>query len=116
MNQTDRFQAIFRREKPDRIPVFYFGYWNETAERWQSEGLTDMSNIPGMDPDWEIGLWDCHGLVKAYPLGNFPQTVIEENDDYIIHQNDLGEISKYGKKGSSIAHTIKHSLEPTRES
>jgi len=69
-----------------------------------------------MDPDCETGLRDCHGLLNANPVGNFPYAVIEENDDYVISQNALGEIAKHGKKGSSIPHTIKHSLEPTCES
>ncbi|MCL2096243.1 MAG: hypothetical protein FWH10_04980 [Oscillospiraceae bacterium] len=116
MNQSERFQAIFRREKPDRIPVFYFGYWTETAERWKSEGLENINDIPGMDPDWEAGLWNCHGLVNINPLGSFPHTVLEETDDYVVVQNSLGEISKNSKRGSSIAHTIKHSLEPSKES
>jgi len=116
MKQSERFQAIFRREKPDRIPVFYFGYWNETEDRWKNEGLADMSNIPGMDPDWESGLWNCHGLVNVEPIGKYSPTVIEDADDYVIVQNVLGDITKNSKIGSSISHTIKYSLEPTRES
>lgn len=75
-----------------------------------------MNDIPGMDPDWEIGLWNCHGLVNTNPIGSFPHTIIEDCEDYVIQQDSLGEIAQYSKRGSSISHTIKHALEPTRES
>jgi uroporphyrinogen decarboxylase len=115
MNQSERFQAVFRREKPDRLPVYCFGYWTETIQRWKSEGLNDINNIPGMDADWEQGLWDCHGLVNINPIGNFSHVTIEETDDYVVFQNSLGEISKNSKKGSSIPQKIKHALEPKRK-
>jgi uroporphyrinogen decarboxylase len=39
MNLRERFGRVMRYESAERIPLFDFGYWNETLERWRSEGL-----------------------------------------------------------------------------
>jgi hypothetical protein len=107
MNQSERFRAVYRREKADRMPVYYFGYWNETALRWKNEGLSDITRIPGMDPDWEDGMWDCHDLVLVKPLGDLPHKVLEDDGETVVYQNSFGDIVKDSKKGSTIAHTLK---------
>jgi len=116
MRQGERFRKIFRREKVDRLPVLFFGCWQETEEQWKREGMTDLRDIPGVDPDWEKGVWDCHGLVDIRPLSDKPHVTLEESGDYTVFEDGFGAIVKTTKRGSSIAHTMKHALVPTRES
>lgn len=125
MNHSERFRTLFNGGKVDRIPIYYFGTWKETKERWKSEGLEIVNTregsslgpqVPGMDPDWEYGMWDCHGLVNLWPIGNVEYKVIEETEDYIIFQNTCGDIIKDSKRNSTIVETLKYGLEPTRES
>jgi len=124
MNHKERFRAMFNGEPVDRIPVYFFGTWHETKARWKNEGLDTVAlinsdpgpQVPDMDPDWEVGLWDCHGLINSYAIGNISPLVLEETAEYIIQKTSLGDIIKGSKIGSSISYAIEHGLEPTRES
>jgi hypothetical protein len=71
MSHRERFSAVFNYQPADRLPVYYFSAWEETRKRWEQEGLLDdyartgmkWADIPGMDPDWERGLWNCHDMI-----------------------------------------------------
>ncbi|MCE9613802.1 MAG: hypothetical protein K8T26_05965 [Lentisphaerae bacterium] len=120
MNHRERFLAVFNYQPVDRLPVYFFGTWRETGERWRREGLApdDFADhgpqLADMDPLWEWGMWNCHGLVQAGPLGDIPPAILEETADHIVRRNGIGAVLQVGKHGSSIAHTVKHALEPTR--
>lgn len=124
MNHKERFRAIMEYEKVDRIPVNFFGTWEETQRRWRKEGCPHIEKVrgcvgpqlPEMDPDWESGLWNHHGLVNLNPVGNYKPGIIEEDENYIIIQNSIGEVKKDSKKGDTISHTLRFGLEPNRES
>lgn len=120
MNHSERFRALMKGEKLDRAPVYFFGIWAETRDRWLKEGLVTENNrfiqLPDMDPDWEEGMWNCHGLVIPYAIGDFEPQVLEETNEYIISRTQLGEIVKNSKIGSTMTYHIKYALEPTRES
>ena len=38
MNTRERFRAILHYENYDRMPLGFFGYWDETLLKWQQEG------------------------------------------------------------------------------
>jgi len=119
MNNRERFDAIMSYKKPDRVPVYYFGTWRETLDRWLSEGLTDASKIPvetGMDPDWEEGMWGAHGLVKNSPIPDEEEQVLEETAEHKVIRTALGAVIRSPKGGSSIPQHIEEALKPTRES
>ncbi len=119
MNPRERFRAVMDYQPFDRLPVYYFGYWAETLERWMHEGLPDASAIAeatGLDADWEAGMWDAHGLVQVGPLSPEPLKVLEETDDYRVIRTPLGAVQKEGKGSSSIPQHIEEALKPTRES
>lgn len=111
-------------EKIDRIPIYFFGTWHETKRRWKSEGLNtvgdvccdDGPQVPGMDPDWENGMWNCHGLVKLGPIGDMEPKALEETENYIVHRTSTGDIVKDSKLGSSISQVLEYALKPSRES
>jgi len=123
MKHRERWNRIFNFEEPDRIPVYFFGTWPETKVRWANEGhelncsLRSHSGpqIDGMDPDWEASTWSNQGLFRNYAVSDLYK-VMDETDDYrIIRQSD-GSIEKELKKSTSINHTIKYAMGPTRES
>ena len=113
MTQRERFNAIFSGKPYDRLPVYFFGMWDETHERWLKEGYSGQ--VEGLDADWEAGMWDCHGLANTYPRFFGENKLLEETDDYCIMEHADGSVVRYSKGGSTVNHTIKHVLKPTRE-
>ena len=66
MNVRDRFRAILRGERVDRLPRFEWAiWWQETIDRWHAEGLpvkrsawNDYGIVAimeyfGLDPAWQ---------------------------------------------------------------
>ena len=39
MTTRERFNRVFRWEKPDRVPDMEFGYWDKTIAVWHEQGL-----------------------------------------------------------------------------
>jgi hypothetical protein len=124
MNHRERFRSVFNFQPVDRIPVYFFGSWHETKQRWKEEGLEGVEElfvdagpqVPGMDPDWEKGIWDCHGLVKLGPIGDIQPGIVAETDDYRIRRTAIGEVVKESKRGTTIPHTLEYGLLPERQS
>ena len=124
MTNRERFKALMRGEKVDRVPLYFFGSWAETKQRWKDEGCPGITEIhtdvgpqvDGMDPDWENGMWNCHGLVYIYANSPYKSEILEETDTYYIEKNSIGNITKYSKLGSSIEQVLENGLKPTRES
>jgi hypothetical protein len=122
MNIRDNFAAIMDYQRPAHVPVWYFGTWAETKVRWSREGLGDIKltgdagpDLPGMDPDWEEGMWDLHGLMVPGPISREPGAVLEETDDYRVVRTSLGAVLKESKRGASIPQHLQEALPPTRE-
>ena len=73
MTHRERFHRVFNFEPVDRIPLYYFGTWRETKQRWIDEGYTGPytlgddrhPQLPGMDPDWEGNVWSVHHSLLA---------------------------------------------------
>jgi hypothetical protein len=124
MNQSERFRAIFNFEKADRTPILFFGTWFSTKIRWKAEGLeysgelnTDPGpQMPGMDPDWEDGIWNCHGIVNVNAIGNIKEEILSESDKYIVRRTSLGAVVKDHKLGLSMSYDFEHALKPDRDS
>jgi hypothetical protein len=103
----------------DRLPIYYFGAWKETFQRWAGEGIPDREDIPGttgMDPDWETGLWDAHGLVRIQPIADQRSRVVVEDDCVRVVRTAIGALVKESKQGSSIPQHVEEALLPTRRS
>ena len=119
MNSRERFRQVMDFQPVDRMPAWYFGYWEETGERWAVESgapLTDVPALTGMDADWEAGMWDIHGLARIGPRSPNRSMTIEETDDYRVVRTALGALIKEGKHGSSIPQHLEEALHPTRAS
>lgn len=89
MNNIERFYACMNYQPVDRHPFWCFGAWQETVDRWKTEGYDpekhDLS--AGSDPAPMHGAW-------FEPNPPFERTVIEETGDYIIHVNSEGVLIK----------------------
>jgi hypothetical protein len=123
MNHRERFVHLFTGKSVDRIPCYFFGTWPETKTSWASNGYDVLDNgansgpnLPGMDPDWEDGMWNCHGMANCEPIGDIPPKVLEKGDGYEIIRGTLGEVVRHRTDGTSMPHTITPALLPIRSS
>lgn len=128
LSHRERFHNVFNFMQVDRIPCYFFGSWAETKARWVNEGFKEIvpgttnwradagPQLEGMDPDWELGLWSAYGLVNLAPIGNIEPCALEENEERRILRSTIGEEYVERKDGTSISHTIKYPLKPTRDS
>ena len=119
MNGRERFLNIMGYQPYDRLPVWYFGTWGETQKRWLGEGLAGVESIDretGMDPDWERGMWGCHGLVKMRPLYERAENVVlDDTPDFQVVRTPSGSVLKLNKRGECIPQHLAEALKPTRE-
>ncbi len=61
MTPRERFHAVVRCERPDRLPIVeWAGYWDQTVTRWMNEGLSEL--CPGTDATDAPALRACFGL------------------------------------------------------
>jgi uroporphyrinogen decarboxylase len=123
MTLRERFRAVMSYQPFDRVPVWHFGTWPQTKQRWQREGLEGIADphspgpdLPGMDRDWETGLWDIHGLVNLSWVPDLPEEVLEEAADYRVLRTPWGAVHKVARDGGSISQHLEEALKPTRES
>jgi len=119
MTDRERFKAIMTYQPVDRLPVWYFGTWRETRQRWQHEGISADHTIEeqtGMDPDWESGRDSACGMVDLSAHSQSADKVIEETETTSTVRTRLGAVLKWSKRGASIPQHIEYALKPTRES
>jgi uroporphyrinogen decarboxylase len=128
MQPRDRFRAIMDYEPFDRLPVWFFGTWAETKQRWAAEGLANARvqggsggpQLPEMDTDWETNpcgvgaIWDNQGILSRGPIAPGRDVVVEETASHRIVRNRFGGLVKHSKGGSSVAQHLEPDLRPTR--
>ncbi len=95
MTSRERFARMFAHQEADRVPIID-GPWGSTIERWQREGLP--ADVP-----WE----EYFGTDRITMLGvdtspRFPNTVIEETEDYRIETSAWGVTMKNWKHAGSV--------------
>ncbi len=103
MTSRERFLAIMNYEPVDRMPVYHWAEWGETAERWEREGLArdaDRHAHFGTEPmPWNIPI--NQGLFPR-----FEEETIEETAEYRIFRQGDGVVAQHWKGKSSIPHYI----------
>jgi len=103
----ERFRRTMHFERPDRLPFFEFGYWDETLPTWHAEGLP-----ASITEEWQayeyFGIENWVGApVDQWLLPESPREVLEETDEYIIYR-ETDRVIKHEQKTSnkSIPHFI----------
>lgn len=111
MNARERFLAVTHFEKPDRLPIMeHLGYWPETVERWEQEGLepgTDLTEYFGYDPFGWVN-------VDFNFVPPFEVEVIREDDETQVVRDVTGVLKQEFKHGSAMPHYIDFPIK-TRE-
>jgi hypothetical protein len=109
MNARERFDAVMHYRPVDRCPMMDFGFWDETIEAWEEQGLPKGTNTDdwfGMDAQWS----GCGANVDLCPW--FPEEILEERENTVIVRQGDGTVVERGKgRTRSIPRHISHLLQ-----
>jgi len=102
MNDRERFSACMHYQPVDRIPLWDFGFWEETLKRWRQEGLprdVHLNTYFGMDRQWEIVPVNV-GMVPPFDeeileVDELTETVINYQGIKMRRRKDGGSIPKF---------------------
>jgi uroporphyrinogen decarboxylase len=125
MNNRQRLKAILNYENYDRMPVVHFGYWEETLNKWCSEGhltkeeirdVTDgshgekaLSARLGFDFNYYTTYQDRSKFSSLFPA--FEPEVVEELSDGMYKYFNEDGVIVYQKRGTrSIPAEVGHLL------
>ena len=111
MNQRERFHAVFSYQPVDRIPIWDFGFWDQTLAEWRKQGVpkdVHPDDFFGMDRQW------CYAATKVGLLPHFEKKVIEDRGGFEIVQMSDGVIARQPKDFTSMPDFIDHMLKDRR--
>lgn len=97
MDARTRFHETMHFGSPDRPPYWEMGFWGQTVERWEDEGMppdVHHDQLFGFDRREMVPLH--YGIVPA-----FREETIEETDRYIIARGADGVLAKALKEGTA---------------
>ena len=110
MTERERFNAVMQHQLNVAPPNYELGLWGQTFDRWLAEGApADEISI-----DWfrggKLGLGK-RDFVPVYTHAHptFEAKILEENEDYVIHQDGQGVITRSLKAGE--AHGTRASMD-----
>lgn len=107
MTDRERFGKTMHFEQPDRVPYWeVIGYWPDTLERWQTEGMPDdvyPQVFFGMDRREMIPI--NMGLVPP-----FKDRVIEYDETTELVRDSTGTLCRRLRDGSSIPQYVEFSV------
>jgi uroporphyrinogen decarboxylase len=132
MNSRERFLATMTFEKPDRAPLWEFGYWGGTIERWYREGLPKRRGLNpaigyGQAAYAEGGSWDeierlpefdvhdALGLdegLRRISMNNFicpcfEPKVLEDHGEWVVKTDEWGITKRDRKDGGTLPHFLR---------
>ena len=98
MTHRERFRALMMGEIADELCQFEAGYWGETLQRWQGEGLPE-----GVAPWDHCGItWYEHTPVQWGIWPYFDYSVLAEDNETVTVQQWDGTTARCRKDGHSI--------------
>jgi len=101
MNAREQFRKIMDFEPVDGVPLMEIeGYEEATLVRWHSEGLAK-----GTSPAAALGIKSPEALwINFFPVPEYEEEVLEEDDDYTIERNIFGIVVKKPKDRSQYTY------------
>ena len=98
MNIRERWKCVLNHREPDQVPI-QDAPWEATIERWRQDGL------PG-----DISVSDYFGYEMAWfwpDVGpQFGCKIVDESAEYLIQQNQFGEVVKNHRDRSTTPQII----------
>ncbi len=108
-NTRESFFRVASFTFPQRIPSYELGVWQQTLERWLSEGLPrdvlcqDYESGDEMflgEPSFNIDRRDLHYLPNPSLFPRFKEKILKETDRHITYRDGAGIIRKALKEGT----------------
>jgi len=114
LNTRERFNKVFRREKPDRVPDMEFGYWDKTIAVWHDQGLPRECRT-NEDVERHLGL-EGISIIPEVPIqkGLFPafeEKTIERKGERRVVQTRDGALTEMLDYDSSMPKFLKFAVE-----
>jgi uroporphyrinogen decarboxylase len=96
MNARERFHETVSLGNPDRVPYWEMGFWPQTIDRWQDEGMP-----PDVHLDAFFGFDRRDGVpLNAGMIPTFREETVEEDDRQIIYRRTDGVVTRAMKTGA----------------
>ena len=112
MTYRELWQNIMNYGRFDRMPVVHWTGWDETLERWKTEGMPEGVNqhqffnaVPHFTMIWTN--------IDLFPA--FDEELIEDTDEYRIFRDRAGVIQQDWKHKSCIPHFIDFTLKEAKD-
>ena len=105
MNDRERFVACVLGEPTDR-PIYWlhWGPWSTTWKRWREEGLPEeFKDLPDIQRHFDSDASPLPIGVNCGPCPEFVETVLEEDDEYLIYTDRWGIKRRDYKGGMSMS-------------
>ena len=98
MTSRERIRRMYDHKEADRVPL-YETPWGATTQRWRDEGMGDahFADFFGLD---------VIGSVRGNNSPQYPATIIEEAEDYIIRTTEWGATLKTWKHQAGVPQVI----------
>lgn len=99
MTHRERFVRTMHYQPVDRIPIWDFGFWEQTIVEWRKQGLPEgvsTDEFFGMDKQW-------HAIpVNLGMIPGFDEIVYEEDEQTQLVRDGSGTLMRRSKCGTSI--------------
>jgi hypothetical protein len=123
MTPRQKFRNTVLRSHSSSLPHFEaMGFWDETIERWHKEGLPSETNPWDffqidrfMDNAPEAIAYHTDHVTSAPYWPPFERSIVEQNDDYLIVQQEDGIVTKQLKNRTSIPQFIRFPVQEERD-
>ena len=99
MTTRERMKCMYEHREADRVPIWDWP-WLSTLERWREEGLPEGTSYSDyFDLDSYVSIW-------ADNTFKYPETILEETDEYIVEKTRWGATVKNWKKRGGVPEHI----------
>ena len=103
MTNKERFMKVLQFKSADRAPNFEIGTWEQTAQRWESEGLPaglNTGNFFSGNDYFQLEGIESINLDALIPFPPGKDHILEQDDRYVLFSDAFGRVRRALKEGT----------------